>query len=63
MNDIAGRQLEAMRIQAVLPFIRGRLLDIGCYMKRLAKVYDNGVGFDVYDYGNEQMVGLVRSHC
>ena len=56
MNDIVGKKLEAIRIRAVLPFIRGRLLDIGCGMNRLAKAYGNGIGIDVHDWGSVDYV-------
>jgi SAM-dependent methyltransferase len=52
VNDIVGRKLEAIRVRAVLPFIRGRLLDIGCGMNRLANAYGNGVGVDVHNWGS-----------
>lgn len=56
MNDCVGRKLEAMRIQTVLPFIKGRLLDIGCGMNRLVRTYGNGVGVDVHNWGNVDYV-------
>ncbi len=56
MNDIIGRKLEIMRIKAVLPFITGRLLDIGCGMNRLVKAYGNGVGIDIHDWGSVDYV-------
>jgi len=52
MNDFVGRRLESMRIRAVLPYIKGRLLDIGCGMNHLARAYGNGVGVDVYNWGD-----------
>jgi SAM-dependent methyltransferase len=39
------------RIAAVLPHIRGRLLDVGCGDNRLVKTYGEGVGVDVFDWG------------
>jgi SAM-dependent methyltransferase len=56
MNDVVGKRLAAMRIRAVLPFIRGSLLDIGCGMNRLTRAYGNGVGVDVYDWGTVDCV-------
>jgi SAM-dependent methyltransferase len=56
VNDIVGKKLEALRIRAVLPFIRGRLLDIGCGMNTLVKAYGNGIGVDVYDWGSVDYV-------
>ena len=43
--------LEEERIAAVLPEIRGRLLDVGCGNNRLVATYGNGVGVDVFDWG------------
>jgi len=56
MNDIVGSKLATIRIQAVLPFVRGRLLDIGCGMNKLTKAYGNGVGVDVHDWGSVDYV-------
>lgn len=56
MNDIVGKKLEAMRTQAVLPFIKGRMLDIGCGMNRLVAAYGNGVGIDIHDWGSVDYV-------
>jgi SAM-dependent methyltransferase len=47
--------LEEERISAVLPHVRGRLLDIGCGNNRLVRAYGNGVGVDVYN-GPEDVV-------
>lgn len=35
-----------IRIAQVMPYIRGRLLDIGCGNNKLVKKYGNGVGID-----------------
>ena len=56
MKDIVGRKLMTMRIQAVMPLIRGRLLDIGCGTNKLARAYGSGVGVDVYDWGGVDYV-------
>ena len=39
------------RICAIIPYIRGKLLDIGCGNNRLVHTYGNGIGVDVYDWG------------
>jgi len=39
------------RISAVIPYIRGRLLDIGCGNNRLVRTYGDGLGVEVYDWG------------
>ncbi len=56
MNDILGKYLEKIRINKVLPFVKGELLDIGCGMNNLKKNYGSGVGVDVYDWGNVDIV-------
>ncbi len=44
--------LEEERLRAVLPEVRGRLLDIGAGRNVLCKLYGpNSVGVDVYDFG------------
>jgi len=46
--------LEEERINAVLPYVQGRLLDIGCGRNMLVNKYKekggDGIGIDVYDY-------------
>lgn len=48
--------LEEDRINAVLPHIRGRLLDIGAGQNRLVENYGNGIGIDVFDWGGGALV-------
>lgn len=43
--------LEEERIYAVLPNIKGKLLDIGAGNNQLVQRYKNGVGVDVFDWG------------
>ncbi len=43
--------LEEERLNAVLPYIQGRLLDVGAGPNTLVNRYRNGVGVDVYDWG------------
>jgi SAM-dependent methyltransferase len=50
--DLIGSLLADQRSRTVLPFIRGRLLDIGCGSNRLVRNYGSGVGVDVYDWGD-----------
>jgi ubiquinone/menaquinone biosynthesis C-methylase UbiE len=52
MNDCVGRQLERWRNRVVLSQVTGRLLDIGCGNNRLVRRYGNGVGVDVFDWGD-----------
>jgi SAM-dependent methyltransferase len=50
--------LEAWRINAVLPHIKGRLLDIGCGFNNLVRAYRRGVGVDVFPWkGIDILVG------
>lgn len=53
-DDLSKRlgltSLEEERIQAVLPYIQGNLLDIGAGRNRLVRAYGRGVGVDVYDW-------------
>jgi ubiquinone/menaquinone biosynthesis C-methylase UbiE len=56
VNDKIGKILEKKRIEAVWPYISGRLLDIGCGMNHLVRKYKNGIGIDVYDWGDVDTV-------
>ena len=42
--------LERQRLAAVLPFVRGRLLDIGCGYNNLVQAYGSGIGVDVHPW-------------
>jgi SAM-dependent methyltransferase len=48
--------LEEERLQAVMPFINGKLLDIGAGPNTLVKKYGNGIGVDVVDWGGGALV-------
>ncbi len=48
--------LEMERINAVFPYIRGRLLDIGAGKNKLVIKYGNGVGVDVIEWGGGAIV-------
>lgn len=48
--------LESERIRAALPWIRGRLLDIGAGRNRLVYEHGEGIGIDVVDGGAGVMV-------
>ncbi|MFC1976011.1 class I SAM-dependent methyltransferase [Chloroflexota bacterium] len=54
--------LEDERLNTVLPYIHGRLLDIGSGPNTLIKRYGDGVGVDVYDWGGGTMVVEDTSH-
>ncbi|MBW1918455.1 MAG: class I SAM-dependent methyltransferase [Deltaproteobacteria bacterium] len=44
------------RLRAVLPWVQGRLLDIGCGDNQLVHTYGNGIGVDVYDWGGGALI-------
>lgn len=48
--------LEEERLNAVLPYIKGRLLDVGAGRNRLVQLYGNGVGVDVHDCGGKALI-------
>ena len=57
MKDSVGKVLLDKRIRTVLPHISGNLLDIGCGTNELVKNYTGeGVGVDVYQWGNVDIV-------
>jgi SAM-dependent methyltransferase len=47
MHDRLGEYLADRRVRAVLPHVRGRLLDIGCGYNNLVRRYANGIGVGV----------------
>lgn len=42
--------LERIRLKKVLPYVQGRLLDLGCGFNNLTRLYGSGVGVDVYPW-------------
>ncbi len=48
--------LEEERVNEVMPYLRGRVLDVGAGTNTLISRYGNGVGVDVYDWGNQVVV-------
>lgn len=56
MKDILGRFLVRWRVRAVLPYVKGWLLDIGCGTNELVRSYGDGVGVDVYQWGTVDLV-------
>lgn len=56
MRDHLGRYLMEWRIREALPYVKGRLLDIGCGTNELVRIYGNGIGTDVYQWGNVDLV-------
>ena len=55
-KNLLGVFLSNWRNGAVLPLIRGRLVDLACGDNRLVKHYGNGVGVDIANYGNTDIV-------
>ena len=56
MHDALGELLAMRRVKAVLPHVRGRLLDVGCGANRLVRHYSNGVGVDVHPWPGADVV-------
>jgi SAM-dependent methyltransferase len=56
MHDALGEVLARRRVRAVLPHIRGRLLDVGCGFNRLVRDYANGVGVDVHPWPGADVI-------
>ncbi|MFH1447742.1 MAG: hypothetical protein ABIG39_02670, partial [Candidatus Micrarchaeota archaeon] len=54
--DLLGEFLYNWRIKVVLPHIEGRLMDLGCGTNKLVKIYGNGVGIDVYQFGGADLI-------
>ena len=50
------RSLAKRRIQAVLPHVNGRLLDVGCGSNQLVRHYANGVGVDVHPWPGADVI-------
>ncbi len=48
--------LEEERLAAVLPHVRGRLLDVGAGTNNLVRLHRDGVGVDVHDWGGGVVV-------
>jgi SAM-dependent methyltransferase len=56
MHDALGSALAGQRMKAVLPHIKGRLLDLGCGSNSLVRLYANGVGVDVHPWPGADVV-------
>lgn len=55
-QDVLGLLLEHRRASAVLPHVRGRLLDVGCGSNQLVRRYGDGTGVDVHPWKNVDML-------
>lgn len=56
MKDSLGKFLTNWRIKTILPYIKGRLLDVGCGMNQLVRQYGNGIGVDIYQWKDIDLV-------
>jgi SAM-dependent methyltransferase len=56
MRDTLGEALANRRVRAVLPYVRGRLLDVGCGFNLLVRHYANGVGVDVHPWPGADVI-------
>jgi SAM-dependent methyltransferase len=56
MKDVIGRALARMRVEAVLPHIRGRVLDLGCGSNELVRRHREGIGVDVHPWAGVNLV-------
>lgn len=54
--------LEEERLSAVLPYLKGQLLDIGAGSNNLVKRYGKGIGVDIHDWGGGALVVENTSH-
>jgi SAM-dependent methyltransferase len=48
--------LDLERFRVVLPWVRGRLLDIGCGDNLLVEAYGSGIGADIVDWGRVDVI-------
>ncbi len=62
MKDKLGTVLMRRRIAAVLPHVRGRMLDIGCGTNELVRAYGDGEGVDVYPWEGADRVVEDTAH-
>jgi len=54
--------VEDLRVNAVLPFLKGKVLDIGCGYNNLVKKYSgDGVGVDVFNWNNQPNIIVERT--
>ena len=48
--------MEEERLRMALPYIKGKLLDIGAGENNLVKMHGDGVGVDIHEWGGGAMV-------
>lgn len=57
MKDLLGTLLADWRTRAILPYLRGRALDVGCGTNILIRRYaGEGVGADVHQWGDVDVI-------
>jgi SAM-dependent methyltransferase len=56
MKDVIGRVLARLRVDAVLPHIRGRVLDLGCGSNELVRRHRQGIGVDVHPWAGVNLI-------
>lgn len=55
-RDLVGRALSEWRSSAVLPYVTGNLMDLACGDNRLVKKNGSGVGVDIVEYQDVDIV-------
>lgn len=55
-SDLVGWILSEWRARAVLPQVSGRLMDLACGDNRVVGAFGSGVGVDIVDYQNVDVV-------
>jgi SAM-dependent methyltransferase len=56
MGDRVVEWLAERRLEATLKHVRGRLIDFGCGDNRLVRVHGTGVGVDIVQWGDVDLV-------
>jgi hypothetical protein len=62
-NRLGFTSLEDERLRAVLPELNGRVLDIGAGNNRLIRLYGNGEGVEVNDWGGGAQIVEILDAC
>lgn len=55
-KDRIGQFLSNCRTRAVLPYIKGEFVDLACGDNRFAALKPNGIGVDLKDYGQTDII-------
>ncbi len=62
LGDRVVAWLADKRLEAALKCVRGRVIDFGCGENRLVRKHGNGVGVDIIQWGNVDLVIEDASH-